>query len=113
MDRKLLGSRIADRRNYMRMSQEDLALILHVTRESISNWETGRRGIDAVDMQRLATALETTVGYFFGEDEPGEENSSAGQGAVMTSIAGDVDRRLANMEAQLQELLERFKQADK
>lgn len=113
MDRKLLGKRIADRRNYMKMTQEDLSALINVTREAVSNWETGRRGLDAADMQRLATALDTTVGYFYGEDDILREDSPSyqtGEGAVMTSRAGDMEKRLANIEGQLQELLERFKQ---
>jgi transcriptional regulator with XRE-family HTH domain len=108
MDRKLLGSRIADRRNLLKMSQEDLAAMLHVTRESISNWETGRRGIDAVDLQGIATALQTTASYFYGEDVMGHAAESRG-----TENPGDLDKRLSSIEGQLQELLQRLRQEDK
>ncbi|MCW3050859.1 MAG: transcriptional regulator [Chthonomonadales bacterium] len=112
MDRKLLGSRIADRRNYLKMSQEDLAAMLHVTRESISNWETGRRGLDAVDMQGLATALQTTVGYFFGEFSSAESADDMGVDRN-ASESTETSKRLSAIEEQLQEVLDRLRQSDK
>lgn len=112
MDKITLGARISDRRNYLKMNQEELARHLDISRETISNWERGTRGVDSEHLQPLATALGTTVGYFFGEFSSAEAADDMGveRGA---SGAGEVQKRLLSIEGQLSEVLERLRQSDK
>ena len=37
-----LGTRIAKRRHQLGMTQEDLAGVLHVSKSTVANWETGK-----------------------------------------------------------------------
>ena len=50
--------RLRIRRN---LKQEDLAELVHVTRQTVSGWETGRRQPDLQMLQKLAEALDADV----------------------------------------------------
>lgn len=43
------------------LTQEDLAEKLHVTRQTVSNWETGKSQPDVETLEKIAGALETDV----------------------------------------------------
>ena len=62
---------IAERIRYYRLaqnlSQPQLADMMHVTRNSISNWEAGRRRPDLEALPSLCKALGITYDEFFGE----------------------------------------------
>jgi transcriptional regulator with XRE-family HTH domain len=60
-----IGERIKIRRDYLRLTQGDLAELVAVSRETVSNWERGYRGIDARDLPALARALKVNINYFF------------------------------------------------
>jgi transcriptional regulator with XRE-family HTH domain len=84
-----LGRLIKDAREKRGMTQEALAKRLNISRENISNWETGRRQVHVTDLHLLANALDTPVLYFF--DVFTDE---AGRQAVTT---GGDERRMAEI----------------
>lgn len=57
----IVGSRIRAVRTRLGLSQEALAERLHVTRQTVSNWETGRNLPDIEGLKALAEALEVPV----------------------------------------------------
>lgn len=52
-----IGSRIKDLRNEKNMTQEQLAQQLHVTRQAVSSWETGKTQPDIETLTKLASAF--------------------------------------------------------
>jgi len=69
MSRQSFGERLRARREYLDLSQQDLADRLGIGRVTVSNWERGERGIDVDDIPRLAKALRVPVSYFFDDDQ--------------------------------------------
>jgi transcriptional regulator with XRE-family HTH domain len=72
--RQELGQRIKARREYIGWQQDDLARHLGVSRETISNWERGTRGIGATTIPKIAQALSVDISYLYGIGEyaPGD-----------------------------------------
>lgn len=58
-----LGQRIASMRGYRRISQEVLAGMVGVSKQTISNWEREYRIPDANDIRKLCLALGCTADY--------------------------------------------------
>jgi len=55
---KELGARIAELRKSKRLSQEDLAKLLHIPRPSLAQIELGKRNISVIELIRLSNALK-------------------------------------------------------
>ena len=56
-----IGRNIREQRMKKGLSQEELAERLYVTRQTISNYETGRSDPDVEMLTRLAEALDTDI----------------------------------------------------
>lgn len=56
-----IGKNIRAKRKQKEISQEELAESLHVTRQAISNWETGKTQPDLETLERLASAFECDI----------------------------------------------------
>jgi transcriptional regulator with XRE-family HTH domain len=67
-DRKTLGERLREAREYLGFSQEEVATFLSVPRSALSLMETGQRKVDALELKKLASLYERPVGYFTGEE---------------------------------------------
>ena len=52
-----IGANIRRARTRRKLTQDDLAQTVHTTRQTISNYETGRSRPDVETLQRLADAL--------------------------------------------------------
>ncbi len=57
----IVGENIRKYREQKKVSQEDMALALNVTRQAISSWETGRTEPDLDTLHRIAQYFEVTV----------------------------------------------------
>jgi transcriptional regulator with XRE-family HTH domain len=66
-DREQLGVRLREARDYLGLSQEEVARSLGIPRSALSNIETGQRRVDALELKRLAELYKRPVGYFTGE----------------------------------------------
>src|SRR5213080_4062137 len=66
-DRKTLGERLREAREYLGFSQEEVATFLGVPRSALSLMETGQRKVDALELKKLAGLYKRPVGYFTGE----------------------------------------------
>ena len=53
-----IGDQIRDARNRMDISQEKLALLIHVSRGKVSHWETGLRKPKAADIAEMEKVLQ-------------------------------------------------------
>ncbi len=67
-DRKTLGERLREAREYLGFSQEEVAAFLGVPRSALSLVETGQRKVDALELKKLASLYKRPVGYFTGEE---------------------------------------------
>jgi transcriptional regulator with XRE-family HTH domain len=75
-DRKAMGDRLREAREYLGFSQEEVATFLGVPRSALSLIEAGTRKVDALELKKLASLYKRPVAYFTGEEgeeEYGEE----------------------------------------
>lgn len=72
VERQMLGTRLKDAREYLDLSQDEVARILGVPRSAISLMEAGQRKVDALELKKLAELYQRPLGYFTGEvgEEP-------------------------------------------
>ena len=70
-DRKTLGERLREAREYLGFSQEEVATFLGVSRSALSNMETGQRKVEALELKKLAGLYKRTVSHFTGEEAEG------------------------------------------
>ena len=68
-ERRQLGERLRQAREYVGYSQDEAAAFLKVTRTAVTNMENGQRKVEAIELKRLAELFRQPVGYFTGEDE--------------------------------------------
>lgn len=66
-DRQMLGENIRELRKEKGITQEELAVRLHVVRQTVSKWEKSLSVPDAVTLQNIADELDTDVSRLLGE----------------------------------------------
>jgi transcriptional regulator with XRE-family HTH domain len=69
VDRKEMGARLREAREYVGLSQDEVAKYLSIPRTALSHIETGQRRIDALELQKLAQLYKRPIGYFTGEEK--------------------------------------------
>nr|WP_075576802.1 helix-turn-helix transcriptional regulator [Olsenella timonensis] len=67
LDKASLGERIANLRGARGLSQEALAERVHVSRQTISNWERGKTLVDVQSLAAIADVLGSSVSEVLGE----------------------------------------------
>ena len=67
-DRQLLGTRLRQAREYLELSQDEVAKVLDVPRSAISLIEAGQRKVDAIELKKLARIYQRPIAYFAGEE---------------------------------------------
>ena len=65
-----IGTSIRALRNQHNLKQEELASLLHVTRQTISNYETGKSEPDLDTLVRIAEIFETDVNTLLEQTDP-------------------------------------------
>lgn len=90
-----VGKRIETLRKTKKISQEDLAEKVGVSRTTVYKWESGTSVPNYANMQALARALETTVSFFTDEtafecDEEEREKESARGSEVALSVENEL-----------------------
>lgn len=61
-----MGYKIKERREFLRMSQEELSVKSGVSRQTISSLENNpERNVSTKTLEKIAAALDTTVGKLF------------------------------------------------
>lgn len=71
--KKQIGMRIRKARETLGISQEELGFRIGKSQDAISDYETGRRGIQSSELPIFANALEVPIAYFYGDIAPDEE----------------------------------------
>ena len=69
LNKERLGKRIAEVRATRGLSQEALAELLHVSRQTISNWERGKTLVDVQSLVLMAEKLDMPLAELLGEEQ--------------------------------------------
>ena len=72
-----IGANIRRARVRRKLTQDDLAQTVHMTRQTISNYETGRSHPDVETLQRLADALGVELTELLDETPPADARRAA------------------------------------
>ena len=67
IDRRQLGERLREAREYLGLSQEEVAKHVGIPRSALSHIESGQRGVDALELKTLATVYKLPLAHFTGE----------------------------------------------
>lgn len=92
----MLNENLKAARQRRRLSQEDLARQLHVTRQTVSKWERGLSVPDADLLARASEALDVSVAELLGGPFPTGERPDAADSDALA-------RELANLNLQMGE----------
>jgi len=100
----IVGYHIKKRRKELGMTGEQLAKLIypHYTAQTISSYDSGRRGCTLKTLYRFARALDVPIGYFFGQ-EAGNEFPQ--RGVPLGSFPPEFQQLLKQMEAVPPEVL--------
>ena len=68
--RQLLAERLREAREYLGLSQDEVATALRLSRPAITNIESGTRKIEAVELEQLSRLYRQPLSYFLENKEP-------------------------------------------
>jgi transcriptional regulator with XRE-family HTH domain len=68
-ERMKLGERLRDAREYLQLSQDEVARALGVPRAAISLIESGQRKVEALELKKFAQIYQRPTSYFTGGDQ--------------------------------------------
>ncbi|WP_226920592.1 helix-turn-helix transcriptional regulator [Georgenia subflava] len=66
---EVVASRIREARESLGLTQEEVSGALGIPRTSVHAMETGKRGVSALELRRLARLYQRRVEWLLGEDE--------------------------------------------
>ncbi|WLG56733.1 helix-turn-helix transcriptional regulator [Pseudomonas extremorientalis] len=69
-ERIQIGDRLRRAREYMGLSQDEVASVLGLPRPSVTNMEQGARKVDAIELNKLAKLYRRTLDYLMTGTEP-------------------------------------------
>ncbi|MCX5450240.1 helix-turn-helix domain-containing protein [Streptomyces nigrescens] len=82
--RALLGRRLKETREYLGLSQQQVAERTGIVRSAISDIERGVRRVEVMELQKLARLYRLSVSYFLDEDEAADAGEHAFAGLPRT-----------------------------
>lgn len=85
----MLSENLKQLRKAKGLSQEELAIKLHVVRQTVSKWEKGLSVPDSGMLIRLAEELDTSVAVLLGE--PADHSPTTGENAELKAIAAKLE----------------------
>jgi transcriptional regulator with XRE-family HTH domain len=89
-----LAQRLREAREYVGLSQDEVAVALGVSRPAVSNIEAGTRKVEAIELDKLGTLYGRSVEYFLtGQAQP----SDARVGFLARATQGLTDRDLEEL----------------
>ncbi|HLK56528.1 MAG TPA: helix-turn-helix transcriptional regulator [Chthonomonadaceae bacterium] len=68
IDKKELGLKLRARREYLHLTQQEVADALSMNRVTYAQYETGRNEMAVSDLPRIAKVLQVPISYFFEEE---------------------------------------------
>lgn len=76
-DRKQLGRRLREAREYVGLSQEEVAFALSVSRPAVGHIESGTRKVEAFELNKLSELYGRTVDYLLTGNAPVDDTRVA------------------------------------
>lgn len=73
---QILAERLRFEREYLGLSQDQVARVLDLPRAAVSAFETGRRKVSSVELARLAKLYGTTPDRLLGSEAPVDERTT-------------------------------------
>lgn len=67
-DRESIAAKLKEAREYLGLSQQEVADTLKLSRSAVSLIETAQRGIESVELKALAELYQRPIGFFTGEE---------------------------------------------
>jgi transcriptional regulator with XRE-family HTH domain len=67
-DRQTIAAKLKEAREYLGLSQQEVADALKLPRSAISLIETAQRGVESVELKALAQLYQRPIGHFTGEE---------------------------------------------
>jgi transcriptional regulator with XRE-family HTH domain len=64
-----LGELLREAREYLELSQDEVAKQMNLPRTAISLLESGQRKVDALELKQFAQLYQRPIAYFTGEEE--------------------------------------------
>jgi transcriptional regulator with XRE-family HTH domain len=92
IDRATLGARLREMREYRGFSQEEVSQYLSIPRPAISLMESGSRGLDVLELRKLAALYQCTVDELTGDTSSGVDQKSIGLVARAAAALSPEDR---------------------
>jgi transcriptional regulator with XRE-family HTH domain len=71
-ERLAIAEKLRQAREYVGLSQDEVASRLAIPRTALSNIETGQRKVDVIELRKLADLYRRPVSYFAGDADPAE-----------------------------------------
>lgn len=71
-----LAERLRTEREYLGLSQDQVARVLELPRAAVSAFETGRRKVSSVELARLAKLYGTTPNRLLGSEMPVDDRTT-------------------------------------
>jgi transcriptional regulator with XRE-family HTH domain len=68
-ERSRLAEKLRQAREYMNLSQDEVAKALGIPRAAVSLIESAQRRVEALELKKLAEIYERPVSYFTGEEQ--------------------------------------------
>ena len=68
-ERKLVAEKLRTAREYLGLSQEEVAASVSISRSAISLVENGQRKVDSLELKAFANLYQQPVSFFTGENE--------------------------------------------
>ena len=75
--RVAMAARLRDAREYLGMSQDEVAAALKLSRPAITNIESGSRKVEAIELDQLAQLYGRTVTYFLSGEQADQTSSES------------------------------------
>lgn len=69
-DRADIAARLKEAREYLGLSQQEVATTLNLPRTAVTMMESGQRRVDSVELKALAKLYQRPITFFTGEEEP-------------------------------------------
>lgn len=82
--RSHLGRRLKDTREYLGLSQQQVAERTGIVRSAVSDIERGVRRVEVMELKKLARLYRLSVSYFLDEDEAADAGEHALAGLPRT-----------------------------
>lgn len=88
--RLALAQRLRNAREYVGLSQDEVADALGLSRPAVTNMESGQRKVEATELQKMSTLYGRTVDYFLDGTEAAESQLAFLARALHGLTANDI-----------------------